>query len=253
MDRDAAIDLQKRNLRGWIEAMAEFSPGARLFDRDGVVAFASPACPERSIANSVSYDDAEVLARRLDDLAAFYDDAGVDAWTVWLPESDATAVATLEKAGHAFDGNPAAMSLDLRAWEEAGVGDLEWEDDPPEAELGRVNDAAYGLEPAAGVSRAMSTPPERARVLRATVAGETACVLATVDIGSDLGFYFVATDPAYRGRGLCSRLMSVALADAKRRGLETSSLQASKLGEPVYARLGFERDFALNMYERRAP
>ena len=47
------------------------------------------------------------------------------------------------------------------------------------------------------------------------------------------------------------RLTAVALADAQRRGLATSSLQASALGQPVYERLGFAGDFRLHMYERR--
>ena len=56
--------LQKAGLRAWIEAMSESSPGARLFDRDGVIAVAAPACPDRSVANSVSYADAGGARRR---------------------------------------------------------------------------------------------------------------------------------------------------------------------------------------------
>jgi hypothetical protein len=45
--------------------------------------------------------------------------------------------------------------------------------------------------------------------------------------------------------------MTVALADAVERGLETSSLQGSPMGQPVYRKLGYGDDFAMRMYERR--
>jgi predicted acetyltransferase len=87
----------------------------------------------------------------------------------------------------------------------------------------------------------------------ARVDGEVVCVLGTMDHLTDLGFYFVATHPDHRGKGLASRLMSVALVDARERGLETSTLQSSKMGQPVYERLGFETHFRLHMYEHRVP
>jgi GNAT superfamily N-acetyltransferase len=94
-------------------------------------------------------------------------------------------------------------------------------------------------------------PPPEVRLYRARVGGEAACVLGTIDHEDDLGFYFVATDPGHRGKGLASRLMAVALADARERGFSTSSLQASPMGQPVYERLGYEAHFRLNLYERR--
>lgn len=251
MDREAALALQQAGMRSWVAAMAEASPGARLFERDGVSAIAAPACPDRSVVNSVSYADTDALITDLADLERFYDECGVVAWTVWTPEFDTDAIAALRRGGGVLDGDPSAMSLDLSRWDPVEIGDLEWDGSLSPADLGRVNDAAYGLTPEAGLARGLTTAPERFRLLRALVGDEPACVLGTIETGSDLGFYFVATDPAHRGRGLCPRLMAVALADAKRRGLETSSLQASKMGEPVYRRLGFDRDFTLNMFERR--
>ena len=76
-------------------------------------------------------------------------------------------------------------------------------------------------------------------------------MLGTLDHGDDLGFYFVATDPDHRGRGLASRLISVAIGEARDRGLRTTSLQSSAMGRPVYERLGYGADFKIRMYERR--
>jgi GNAT superfamily N-acetyltransferase len=252
IDRDRLLELQRRGLRDWIAAMGSASAGARLFERDGVAAAVVPACPDRSVANSVSSSDPAALAGLLDELADAYERAGVQAWTVWVPEFDSETIAALEAAGHAFDGKPLAMALELEGWRAPEIGELDWDRDVDPALLGRLNDLAYGLEPEIGVARALADPLPEYTLYQARVEGRPACVLATIDHGDDLGFYFVATDPGLRGRGLASRLMAVALADAQRRGIATSTLQSSALGQPVYERLGFAGGFRLHMYERRA-
>lgn len=252
IDRERLLALQRRGLRDWIAAMGACSPGARLFERDGVAAAVVPACPERSIANSVSFSDPAALPGLLDELAAVYERAGVEAWTVWVPEFDAATIAALEAAGHRLDGEPLAMALELAGWAGPEAGDLDWDREVDPALLGELNDRAYGLEPAVGVARALSSPPPEITLYQARVDDGPACVLGTIDHDDDLGFYFVATDPGHQGRGLASRLMAVALADARSRGLATSSLQSSGKGQGVYEGLGFEGGFRLRMYERRA-
>ena len=70
---------------------------------------------------------------------------------------------------------------------------------------------------------------------------------------SDAVVIWVATR-ARGSRPRClPRLLAHALAAAREAGLETTTLQATKLGAPVYARLGY-RDFgAMHMWERRRP
>jgi ribosomal protein S18 acetylase RimI-like enzyme len=57
----------------------------------------------------------------------------------------------------------------------------------------------------------------------------------------------VGTDPAFRRRGIGSWVTAEALLDARRRGYEIATLQASEAGMPVYERLGFVR---VGWYER---
>jgi len=64
---------------------------------------------------------------------------------------------------------------------------------------------------------------------------------------------FVATLPEARGRGLAARLLTHALHDARERGCTTTSLQATKMGQPLYERLGYRNLGPLHMWERRAP
>jgi len=253
MNPNRALALQKRGLGDWVAMLGSSSEGARTVEFDGVIGSIVPAVPHRSILNSVSYADADALAAGIDRLAAAYDEAGIVAWTVWVPEFDREAIAMLEAAGHRLDGTPMAMSVELEDFAGVEVGDLDWDAECEPAELGRINDRAYGLEGDDALAGGLSDPTVAGlRLYRARVDGETAAVLATVDHDRDLGFYFVATDPDHRGRGLAGRLITVAVEQARERGLRTSSLQGSAMGQPVYRRLGYGEDFALNMYERRA-
>ena len=83
--------------------------------------------------------------------------------------------------------------------------------------------------------------------------GRPAACLGIFDHEGDAGVELVGTIPEARGRGLASRLLLKALADARDRGCTISTLQATRAGYPVYARLGY-RDFGrVQMWERRKP
>jgi GNAT superfamily N-acetyltransferase len=232
--------------------LAEHSADAHLLEHDGVTGVVVPEVPDRSVVNCVTYEDAARLADALPALAAAYDEAGIRAWTVWTPDVDSDAIEALRDAGHAFDAQPAAMSLALEDFQPLDPGDLDWDASASPPDVGRLNDAAYGLEPG-NFSKAIGDGPydPPVRLYQARVDGDVACVLQTVDVEGDLGFYMIATDARHRGQGLARRLMSVALEEARERGCETSTLQATSKGYPVYERLGFETACRLHMYERR--
>lgn len=252
MTLEQALELQRRNLRAWMTVLADRSEGARLLAYDGVTGALLPAVPERSIPNCVTYDDPDRLAAAIPALAAAYDEAGVRAWTVWTPDVDPDAIAALEGAGHKFDGKPAAMTLSLADFEPLDPGDLDWDQAATPGDVGRVNDEAYGHESATyGLALGDRPYQHPVRLYQARVEGEVGCVLQTIDCEGDCGVYLVATVPEYRGRGLARRLMSVALEEARERGCETSTLQASPMGYPVYERLGYETACRLHLYERR--
>ncbi len=50
----------------------------------------------------------------------------------------------------------------------------------------------------------------------------------------------VYTEPEYRGRGLCTKLMSNLIEYGKKRGLGRIDLSATDDGYPIYAKLGFK-------------
>ena len=222
--------------------------GSRVLELPGVAATIVPSCPERSVVNSVCYDAAAALEGGLSELAVEYEAAGVHAWTVWVPEGDTAAASLLDEAGHMLDARPLAMAAQLT--------DVVDPPDGPFARtsslevVGSLNDRAYGYEGSFG--RALTgISPDRFGIYEAVADGERVSCLLTVDVGSDCYISLVATLPEARGRGLASGLLAYALAQARERGLETTSLVATKLGAPIYERLGYRAEGAIEMWECR--
>jgi ribosomal protein S18 acetylase RimI-like enzyme len=252
MDRDAALDLQRRSLASFARVLGAGHETSRVLGPDGVTASVVPAVPDRSIMNSVAYRDSAALGAALDDLAAAYESAGVRAWTVWVPEDDRDAAELLEAAGHRLDATPTAMIADLASVTEPDRDELDWDGDAHPEVLGRINDLAYGW-PEGTFAQAIGrfTEIDGLRLYQARIDGDPACVLGTYDVETDCSIYFVATLPPYRGQGLARRLLHQALAEAGERGMATSSLQSTKAGYRVYERLGYDPICKLEMWERR--
>lgn len=241
----------QRSMESAWRALGAGSEGARLLERDGVLAAIVPAVPERSVFNSVLYETPEDLAAVRDELAHEYEDAGVNAWTVWVPATDAASAELLASAGHRLDATPRAMVLDLDELPRHDPRALDWSGDGTAAELARVNDLAYGDVPGT-FARGIGNPPAGAwRVYETRLDGRVASVLATTDTDGDCGVWWVATVPEARGRGLSRDLLRVALDEARGRGMRTSTLQATKMGFPVYERIGYRDIGELQMWELR--
>src|SRR5919199_84506 len=156
MDRAQAIERHRGALMSFARLTGEGSDTSTVIERDGVVASVCPAVPHASIVNSVGYRDARALGASLDALARAYDEAGVRAWTVWVPEDDREAATLLESAGHRLDATPTAMIMDLAALPELDDGDLDWDANASPGIVAEINDNAYGAPAgmfAAAISR----------------------------------------------------------------------------------------------------
>ena len=88
------------SLRAFVRDFALVTPGGRVFEDGGVTGAIVPAMRDRSVVNSVVYADAAELEAQLPAIAATYDGAGIEAWTVWAHESDAAATGALDAAGN---------------------------------------------------------------------------------------------------------------------------------------------------------
>lgn len=249
---DALLDRMFASMRFFCSWLPQGSPGARVVERDGVMAAVVPVVPDRSVFNSVMYDDPAALEDALPEVAGAYDEAGVRAWTVWVPERDAAARALLERSGHVLDADPAAMVLELDQFERPDIGDLDWSSGDV-ATLADLNDRSYRFSERPFAKAFESFPDDAMHTYLASFGGAPASCLGIQDHNGDSVVEFVATIPDARGRGLAGRLLAQALVDARERGCTTSTLQATKQGEPVYARLGYRTIGRLEMWERRKP
>jgi len=246
-------ELRRRAIAGVRDEVAAFGsghPDSQLIRREGLLASLTPVSPQRSLFNSVVYEDREALAAQLDDLGALYDSHGVRAWTVWVPDEDREAAQLLERRGHLLDAAPRAMALDLADLgpEPAAPPGIELRsgETPVAAEL---NDLAYGYGPD-GFRAALAV--DTAIHWHAAYAGnEAVSCVGTIAVGDDCCVTGVATPAEHRGRGIASWLLWHALAEARDAGMASGSLQATKAGAPIYERLGFADFGFIEMWELR--
>jgi GNAT superfamily N-acetyltransferase len=252
MDARGAFALMQRSMRVTAELAARGAPDSRTLTIDGITAAITPATPDRSVLNGVVVEDFARLPGVLDEIAAAYAEAGVRAWTVWVPEYELETRERLGRAGHSLDATPAAMLLELdqlvpltRPPPDIGT---DWDIEA----AGSVNDAAYGDRPGLFARAMGELPADSGRMYLVRVDGKPASFVVVHDDGDNCEFWIAATIPEARGRGLVSGLLHRALEEARDRGCVTSTTQATKMGEPVYARLGYRRFGTLEMWERRA-
>ena len=235
----------------WYRLVGRASEGARVFERDGVVAAVVPAAPERAVVNAVLYRSAEGLEAAYDELAAAYEEIGAK-WTVWVAPGDDAAAALLETRGHYLDAQPMAMARELAGVERPPADALaNWTAEGELADVGRVNDRSYtfGTD---SFSRSLQTLPDAAAhvYVARDEAGEPIGCLTVVDHSGNSEVQLVAVVPEARGQGITRKLLGHALADAAERGSETSTLIATPLGYPVYERLGYRPLERVAMWER---
>jgi N-acetylglutamate synthase-like GNAT family acetyltransferase len=246
-------DTLHASMRHWYRLIGAGSEGARTLERDGLVAALVPASAERSVVNAVVYERPEALADAYDDIAAAYDEIGAK-WTVWVHDGDRGSAALLERAGHVLDASPEAMAADLAAVPPRrpaadALGD--WTAEGELSDVGAINDRAYG-HGGDWFSRALTSLPRATiNLYVARRDGEPVGCCAIVDDGTNTEVQMVAVVPEARGAGISGKLIAHGLADAVDRGMRTSTLVATKLGRPVYERLGFRGLGVLQMWERR--
>ena len=220
-------------------------PG-RVIERDGLVASVVPAARDSPTLNAAVAIDPDAGPRHLAELRTSYDEAGIRRLGVWLDGGAAEAANELVKAGMLVSASSPGMGATL----DGAIEGIE----PQSADLatvGRVNDLAYGnLDNR--LERTLTPLPNG--VLKGYCAdhdGRPAAVALALHHNDDCGISFVATVPEARRRGLATEVMRQALRDARDKGCTTTTLQATDLGERLYANLGYRRLCAMQLWELR--
>ena len=235
-----------RMLKTMRHAWSAFGRGSATWtDHGSIGVLVAPFVPDRSIVNCVIPQPGSDIEAAYDWLEEQF--AGVNAWTVWVPESETELAAFLQSRGHRLDADPAMMALDLPGWQPP-VEPAPWQPALVE-ELAQVNEAAYPWRDGS-MERAILESAFDDDGFRLYIT-DNSSVLGINDCDGDAGVFLVATLPEARGRGLSTGLLAAAMIEARDRGCEISTLQATKMGEPVYARLGYRRLGAIQMWEKR--
>jgi predicted GNAT family acetyltransferase len=246
------IDRLHASMRRFIRLVGRASDGARVLEREGVLGAVVPACPERAVINSVTYEEPGALAEAYDTVAAAY--AGIRAnWTVWVHPGDHEAAEFLARRGHALDAEPEAMGRQLGGIERPPDDAIsDWTATGRLADLAAINDRSYPFG-TGSFSRALARIPDgSAHIYTASESGEPVACVMTVDCDRNADVEWVAVVPEARGHGLSGKLIAHALVDAAERGAETTTLVATRLGRPVYDRLGYRPLGVFQMWERSA-
>jgi GNAT superfamily N-acetyltransferase len=216
-------------------SLAKLSPGARLVRSTAALAAVFPAWTPLNNAIVHSAADGAVVAPIAARLKPVFADAGVDTWALWLP-SRATDLDAPDQV-HAING----LKRDTTTLVMRKV-------------------LSPGLRAHAGVVRTSIAAATRASAEEPIAVGDLPEPDGLPDLGAwvlvydgfavvgawsylhrtDCGIYALGTLPGWRRRGLARALVEHVLADARRRGARTATLQSTPTGQPLYESMAFE-------------
>lgn len=179
-------------------------------------------------------------------------------WWTWPSAEPADLRDRLTARGMALLASFPVMSVDLRAIRE----DWSW---PEGLTIARVANAdmlekwtqpaAVALGLAEGVSRFIAVFSalgfEEDAPVQSYIGYVEGIPVATSQmfLGAGVaGIYSVGTIPEYRGRGIGKALTIAPLRDARTMGYRWGILESSKMGLPVYLRIGFREDCQLQVH-----
>jgi ribosomal protein S18 acetylase RimI-like enzyme len=221
-------------------------PG-HVVERDGIVASIVPSAPDSPTLNAIVAMDPEAAPQHLEEMRNRYKDAGVRRWGVWLDDHASLVAQQLSQAGMVITTASPGMG--------AVIEELHAPAETPNTTdlttVARVNDLAYGNYDGRLERTLAPLPNGILKGYKVDHNGLPAAVALALHHGDDCGVSFVATVPKARRRGLASAVMRQALTAARQNGCTTTTLQATDVGEKLYANLGYRHLCVMQLWERR--
>ena len=229
------------------------SAGSRTLERDGVVAAIVPACPSARSATRSATETPSARRPRSSELAAAYEEAGVARVDrLGARSSTARRSTLLEAAGHVLDGTPTAMSLELAGFEPPEVGDLDWDTDADPPDSGASTTSPTGCRGTRGIAPGLAARPRAATCASTRPASTASRLRARDDRPRPRPRLLLRRHriPDHRGHGLARRLITVAIAEARDRGLGPPRCRARRWASRSTSGSATAR-LRARMYERR--
>jgi GNAT superfamily N-acetyltransferase len=236
--------LGEETLLGSWTALAALSHGAHILYTHTTSAAVFPSWTPLNNAILLVPPSSQAASIAAGVLKDVYAAAGVTSWALWLPS----------RALH-FDAEDEVASVDGMARDTTTLVMTRELDDGMPSHPGVLRTTVEAANHAGDQplpADALPAPDETSDVDGWVLVSEEYAVAGawTYRDGVDVGVYTVGTAPNWRRRGLARALMLHVLADAYRRGARTTSLQSTRMGEPLYARLGFR---SVGRYEEWVP
>lgn len=243
-----ALEAADLNYQEFNRHAARATPGGTVHEEAGVLLYA-PGHRFPFGANGAMRTDRRTGAEEAVARAREHFAARKRGFTFCLMQHrDADLAGALERAGIGRFSDSPGMMLDAplpAASAPAGATIEAVADGDGVREYGVVCGEAYstyGMPPAVGVRQfaddAMILQPQVAAFL-ARVDGEAVAAAMVMVSHGVAGIYWVGTRPAARGRGLAEACTRAAVAAGFDLGARVAALQASVMGAPIYARMGF--------------
>lgn len=243
-----------------IEPFVRIHAGARggsVLQRGPLTGSVLPTSPRSSLLNAFAFDRgrADEIGAELPGIDVAMADAGVSAWGVWIVEGDEAAERAVADYGMVLDSKPRAMGVELADLDldTANVGAVTQRWDP--RLMAEINERAYDVKPGRFSKPLAELPqPESTQMFfAADEQGEVTAVTVSLHLpNGDCTFYWVATEPTRQRQGHARRAMTAALHHAQQNGCQSTTLQASPHGTPLYKAIGFkDLNKAINLWEMR--